>query len=164
LTGDLNDRALSIIHVSRGNDGEPSLSCVYYTTASAWSTSSPIIQGVESFQLLYGTDGVTPGSAVVTAQDSIAERWLRADQLTVAGNNAATRENWRRVRAIRVGMVLRGPVGSAPESLNDTFRALGSNFTDATNDVGSSLSVGADRRLRVTSTFTVHLRNDLGLR
>lgn len=165
LTGDLNDRALSLIHVSRGNDGEPSLSCVYFTATGtgAW-ISAPIIEGVESFQLLYGTDGVTPGSALVTAQDSIAERWLRADQLTVAGNNAATRENWRRVRAVRVGMVLRGSVGSAPESVNTTFRALGANFTDATNDVGSSLSVGTDRRLRVTSTFTVHLRNELGLR
>lgn len=165
LTGDLNDRALSLIHVSRGNDGEPTLSCVYFTATGtgAW-ISVPIIEGVESFQLLYGTDGVTPGSALVTTQDSIAERWLRADQLTVAGNNAATRENWRRVRAVRVGMVLRGPIGSAPEAVNSTFRPLGANFTDATNDVGSSLSVGTDRRLRVTSTFTVHLRNELGLR
>lgn len=174
-TGQLLDRALSIIHVSRGTDGEPSLSCVYNVTTATGSSwfNSPIIEGVESFQLLFGTDDVVPGVAPTpaapsptpsAAQDSVAERWLRADQLTVAGNYPATRENWRRVRAVRVGMVLRGPVGSAPEALNSTFRALGINFTDATNDVGSSLSVGTDRRLRVTSTFTVHLRNELGLR
>ena len=172
LTGDLNDRSISLIHVNRGADGEPSLSCTFYTSAGAWSTSSPIIEGVESFQLLFGTDGVTPGSALVTAQDSIAERWLRADQLTVAGNAAATRENWRRVRAVRVGMVLRGSAGSAPESLNEIFRPLGLNYT-ATNDLGSSLTgasagsaltAGADRRLRVISNFTIHLRNELGLK
>lgn len=172
LTGDLNDRAISLIHVSRGTDGEPSLSCTYYTSAGVWSAPSPIIEGVESFQLLFGTDGVTPNSALVSAQDSIAERWLRADELTVAGNAVATRENWRRVRAVRVGMVLRGPIGSAPDAFNEVFRPLGSNYT-ASTDTGSSLTgvaagsaftAGSDRRLRVTSNFTVHLRNELGLR
>jgi type IV pilus assembly protein PilW len=172
VTGDLNDRAASLIHVSRGADGEPSLSCVYYTDAGAWSASSPIIEGVESFQILLGTDGVTPNSAAVTAQDSIAERWLRPDQLAVAGNAVATRENWRRVRAVRVGMVLRGPVGSAPDAFSETFRPLGASFT-STADTGSSLTganagsaftAGTDRRLRVTSNFTVHLRNELALK
>lgn len=172
VTSDMNERAISLIHVSRGADGEPSLSCVYYTSTGVWSTSSPIIEGVESFQLLFGTDGVTPNSSAVTTQDSIAERWLRSDQLVVAGNAAATRENWRRVRAVRVGMVLRGPVGSAPDSFNELFRPLGTSYT-ASTDIGSSLTgaaagsaltAGADRRLRVTSNFTVHLRNELALK
>jgi type IV pilus assembly protein PilW len=34
----------------------------------------------------------------------------------------------------------------------------------STNDTGSNLSVAADGRLRLQSTFTVHLRNDLTLR
>ncbi len=164
--GDLNDRATSIFHVTRGTDGEPSLSCSYYNFATGvWVASQPMIEGVESFQVLFGTDGVTPLTAASAAatQDTVAERWLRADQLTVAGNTAATRENWRRVRAVRVGLVLRGPVGSAEQAYAVPFTPLGPMYASP-DDTGSNLSVTADRRLRLQSTFTVHLRNDLTLR
>lgn len=165
--GELNDRAASIFHVTRGTDGEPTLSCSYYKfdSPAAWTASFPMIEGVESFQVLFGTDGVSPSLApsATAVQDSVAERWLRADQLTVAGNTAATRENWRRVRAVRVGLVLRGPAGSAQQATTATFAPLGSMYA-STSDTGSNLSVAADGRLRLQSTFTVHLRNDLTLR
>jgi type IV pilus assembly protein PilW len=164
--GDLNDRAASIFHVTRGTNGEPSLSCSYYNFATgAWVASQPMIEGVESFQVLFGTDSVTPLTAASAAatQDTVADRWLRADQLTVAGNVAATRENWRRVRAVRVGLVLRGPVGSAEQAYAIPFTPLGPMYASP-DDTGSNLSVTADRRLRLQSTFTVHLRNDLTLR
>ena len=116
-TGDLNDRAASMFHVTRGTNGEPSLSCSYYNFKTGkWVDPQPMIEGVETFQVLYGTDGVTAATVPITtagAQDSVADRWLRADQLTVTGNPAATRENWRRVRAVKIGMVLRAPIGSA---------------------------------------------------
>lgn len=168
ITGDLNDRAASIFHVTREDNGEPSLSCSYYKFASSgggWVASTPLIEGVESFQVLFGTDGVSPGLApsATAVQDTVAERWLRADQLAVAGNPAATRENWRRVRAVRVGLVLRGPVGSALQASTATLAPLGSLYA-STNDTGSNLAVAADGRLRQQSTFTVHLRNDLSLR
>lgn len=161
--GDLNDRAASVFHVTRGTNGEPSLSCSYYS--GGWVASSPMIEGVESFQVLFGTDGVSPSLAPspTAMQDTVAERWLRADQLTVAGNTAATRENWRRVRAVRVGLVMRGPVGSAQQATTATFAPLGSMYA-STSDTGSNLAVAADGRLRLQSTFTVHLRNDLTLR
>jgi len=165
--GDLNDRAVSVFHVTRGTNGEPSLSCSYYKFASSgagWVASTPLIEGVESFQVLFGTDGVSPGLApsATAVQDSVAERWLRADQLTVA-DPVATRENWRRVRAVRVGLVLRGPVGSAEQAYAKPFTPLGPMYASP-DDTGSNLSVTADRRLRLQSTFTVHLRNDLTLR
>jgi type IV pilus assembly protein PilW len=169
-TNDLNERGASIFHVNTGADGEPSLYCAYYShknSGSAWVDSTPLIEGVESFQVLYGTDRVTPATAPVKddpAQDSVAERWLRADQLSVAGNVAATRDNWRRVRAVRVGLVLRGPVGSAQQSIASTSTPLGSAYTDSANDVGTALAVSADGRLRTTFTFTVHVRNDLTTR
>lgn len=165
-TGDLNDRAASVLHVTRDTSGEPSLSCSYYNFDSgAWVASVPLIEGVESFQVLYGTDGVSPGLAPsgTATLDTVAERWLRADELTVAGNVAGTRENWRRVRAVRIGLVLRGPVGSAQQSTTATFAPLGSLYA-STSDTGSSLAVAADSRLRLQSTFTVHLRNNLSLR
>ncbi|WP_397409160.1 PilW family protein [Polaromonas sp.] len=166
LTGDLNDRAVSVFHVTRDISGEPSLSCSYYNFSSgAWVASAPLIEGVESFQVLYGTDGVVPTLApsASAVQDTVAERWLRADELTVAGNAAGTRENWRRVRAVRVGLVLRGAAGSAQQSATATLTPLGSMYA-STSDTGSSLAVAADGRLRQQSTFTVHLRNDLRLR
>ena len=166
-TGDLNERAASVFHVTRGTNGEPALSCSYYNFASSgWVASAPLIEGVESFQVLYGTDGVTAATVPSTAagsQDSVAERWLRADQLTVTANAAATRENWRRVRAVKIGMVLRGAPGSAQQSTTATFAPLGALYA-SNSDIGTSLSVAADGRLRLASTFTVHLRNDLTLR
>lgn len=167
-TNDLNERGASIFHLRTGADGEPSLYCAYYNHKDGkWNASTPLIEGVESFQILYGTDRVTPNTVPVKddpAQDSIAEQWLRADQLSVAGNDVATRDNWRRVRAVRVGLVLRGPVGSAPQSIASTSVPLGSAYANNTNDVGSELAIPADRRLRMTSTFTVHVRSDLTTR
>lgn len=164
FTGDLNTRAASIFHVTRATNGEPSLSCSYYTGA-AW-VNTPMIEGVESFQVLYGTDGVAANliPSATAVQDTIPENWFRADQLTVAGNFTATRENWRRVRAVRVGMVLRGAAGSAQQPLATTKQPLGALFVNSTSDAGSSLAVTADGRLRQQTTFTVHLRNDMTLR
>ncbi len=163
-SADLNNRALSMFHVTRGGTGEPALSCSYYNFETGnWAGPTPMIEGVESFQLLYGTDNVTPGTAPGAAGDTIADRWLRADQLTVAGNVAATRENWRRVRAVRVGLVFRGATGSAPQAIAATLSPLGALYVSA-SDAGSSLSVPADNRLRAQTAFTVHLRNDLTLR
>ena len=166
VTGDLNERAVSIFHVARGDNGEPALYCSYYNfNGGVWVAPQPMIEGVETFQVLYGTDGVTAAtipSTAAGAQDSVADRWLRADQLT-ASNPAATRENWRRVRAVKIGMVLRAPIGSAPQLTTATFAPLGSLYASST-DVGTSLAVAADSRLRLVSSFSVHLRNDLTLR
>jgi type IV pilus assembly protein PilW len=167
ITNDLDRRSASIFFVDRAPDGEPGLYCTYFDTSGNWASKVALIEGVEAFQVLYGTDGVTPATVPALndpAQDTIAERWLRADQLTVASNPLATRNNWRRVRAVRVGLVLRGPVGSAPQSVTSTLQPLGSAFTNSSNDIGSALTVSADRRLRSTETFTVHIRNDLTLR
>ena len=166
-TNDLNERGASLFHIAAVN-GEPSLNCAYYIHATGkWSDSTPMIEGIESMQVLYGTDGVVPNVVPVvsaTVQDSIAERWLRADQLTVAGNAIATRDNWRRVRAMRIGLVLRGPVGSSQQAIAAILNPLGVAYTDSINDVGSALNAPNDRRLRSVISFTVHVRNDLSTR
>lgn len=167
VTNDLNERAISMFHVARGTNGEPSLYCSYFSfKTGAWVDPQPMIEGVETFQVLYGTDGVTPQTAPSTsagAQDSVADRWLRADELTVASDPAKTRENWRRVRAVKIGMVLRAPTGSAPQSTTATFAPLGSLYVSSA-DAGTGLVVAADSRLRMVSNLSVHLRNDLTLR
>lgn len=165
ITGDLNERAANIMYVARdSNTGEPSLYCSYYKISSGtWVAGQPLIEGVESMQLLFGTDNVVPATAptfVAADSDTITDRWLRADQLKVADNPAATKENWRRVRAIRVGLLLRGPVASAQERVSATFAPLGTVYSSSA-DTGSSLTTAADGRLRRVVNFTVHLRNNL---
>ncbi|WP_440108294.1 PilW family protein [Acidovorax sp. BL-A-41-H1] len=163
-----DDRFISILHVQASSDGEPALMCSRGTAAPF--DVQPLVQGVETFQVLYGVDNVVPGTAPSGTTDSIPERYLRADQLTVSGNDVATYANWRRVRSIRIGMVLRSKPGSAVDpqtqvfyplgtSKNSATGVIGSAFANATNDPGTEFTAPADGRVRQALTFTVHLRN-----
>jgi len=160
------DRSVSVIYLSTSSAGGSSLMC-----SRGPNTGQPIVGGVESFQVLYGVDGVTAGTAPTAgAADPVRpDSYLRADQLTVTGNDVATRANWRRVRSIRIGLVLQGPPNSAQvaESTTDYYPfgkaktasgADGSGMASA-NDVGTVYRAPNDGRLRQTLSFTVHLRN-----
>ena len=163
------DSVYSILHVAMiGN--EPSLMCTYLDSTTNTVTTVPIVQGVESFQVLYGVDNVVDGKT-----DSVPDEYVRADEEKL-GNASATNENWRRVRSLRIGMVLRGAANSLLEkpAEDETFYAFGKGTNSAGGAPGSALSPGDDDlgtefkpdfdgRLRMTSTFTVHLRNDQAL-
>jgi len=164
----------SIFHVAI-NQGEPALMCTYSDTGAAPFVTRPIVQGVENLQVLYGVDGVTAGTAPATAASSpnVPLSYLRADQLVVTGDTVATYANWRRVRSLRIGMVLRSAPGSAQDPVSQSYfpfgaakasatGATGSAFSSA-NDPGTTFTPTPDGRLRQTVTFTVHLRNDQGL-
>lgn len=153
-----DDRIVSVFYIA-DSLGEPALMCAWGTTSGITDTPQPLVSGVESLQILYGVDGVTPGAAPTASTDSIPERYLRGDQL-VASTDAATNANWERVRSIRVGMVLRGPPGSAPEKNVPAQYPLGAtSLMNATADAGSTFPAQTDGRLRQTVTFTIHLRN-----
>ncbi|MFZ2220785.1 MAG: PilW family protein [Rhodoferax sp.] len=167
-------REVSILHVALSL-GEPALMCTTINLATGTiAPPQPIIQGVENFQVLYGTDGVTAGAAPTATPDSVPDRYLRADQLTVASNPVATNANWRRVRSLRIGMVLRGPANSAIDKTTTTYYPFGLARSSASGTAGSAMSQSTldpgtvftpalDGRLRQTVTFTVHLRNEQGL-
>jgi type IV pilus assembly protein PilW len=175
-------RMISVLHVA-DSQGEPSLMCSTTTTGFAFATAQPIIRGVESFQVLYGVQGVTAGvapaavaaSAPVVTNESAPDRYLRADQLTVAGDPVGTNANWRNVRSVRIGLVLRGPPNSSQDRLTQTFYPFGAAKSSSGGATGSAMSNTAaldpgtiftptvDGRLRQTATFEVHLRNDQGL-
>lgn len=175
---DRYDRIASVIHVQL-SQGEPTLMCTTFnTTTGVPNYPQPIISGVENFQVLYGVDGVTAGTAPPVTptgvqNDTVPESYLRADQLVVAGNDIATNANWRRVRSIRIGIVLRGPVNSAQDRSAQTFYPFGpaasssggakGSALSSTNDIGTVFTPAADGRLRQVVTFTVHLRNEQGL-
>ncbi|WP_086919962.1 PilW family protein [Variovorax sp. JS1663] len=166
-------RMVSIFHVDVRQD-EPTLMCTYQNVSGGFTTV-PLIQGVEQFQLLYGVDGVTPGTAPASGASApdVAKAYLRADELVVAGDAAGTNANWRRVRSIRVGLVLRGAAGSSQTVETQTFYPFGASQSSATAakgsafasaaDTNSTFSAPADGRLRQSLTFTIHLRNDQGL-
>lgn len=152
------DRITSVFYVTK-SQGEPALMCGWRNdTTGSWS-NQPLVQGVESLQLLYGVDGVTPGAAPTLPTDSVPERYLRADEL-VAPTEAATNANWARVRSIRVGLVIRGPVGSAPElSVPEQYPLGAKGVMNSPGDLGSFVPEKTDGRLRQSVTFTIHLRN-----
>lgn len=172
LPANRDERVLNVFHIALASDSEPSLMCTAVNTKTGAIDTQPIIRGVETFQVLYGVDGVTPNAAlpaVLPTTANIPSRYLRADQMVVAGNADATNRNWGRVRSILVGMVIRGPAGSAPESKALTYYPFGlapgastgskGSSMMSTNDTGTEFKPIADNRLRQVVTFVVHLRN-----
>jgi type IV pilus assembly protein PilW len=164
------DRLVSIFHVAI-DQGEPTLMCSYKEPGALLFTTIPLVQGVENFQVLYGTNGVARGQASTpTTTAGAPDIFLRADELTVAGNPEGTNNNWQRVRSVRIGMVLRGPPNSAQEKTQQTLYPLGIATSAADGEVGTAMSsdndpgtvfrAPADGRLRQVVNFTVHLRND----
>jgi type IV pilus assembly protein PilW len=147
----IGDRAISAFYVATGASGEPELRCSY-RSASGIFKDEPIARGVERFQVLYGVEtGATT--------DSVPDRYMRADEISVADNNVAF-ANWQKVRSVKIGMVLRGPIGSGPAaSPNPQLYPLGTALQSAA-DVGSVFTPPDDGRLRRVVSFTVNLRND----
>lgn len=182
IPDDSTDRSISVLYVAISpTDNEPALFCASGLAGDV-AAGQPLIQGVENFQVLYGVDRVTPNAAPTVEaanpdlpsldarDDAVPDRYLRADQMVVSGNAIATNANWRRVRSIRIGMVLRGPVGSAPDRTSQTFFPFGKAKASSTgteggafasaDDPGTIFSPPPDGRLRQVVTFTIHLRND----
>jgi type IV pilus assembly protein PilW len=175
---DRDDMMTSVLYVAysgKGADAEPNLMCTRSVTGRPkFDPGQPLVSGVENFQVLYGVDGVTPGAAIDPAKlasaDGVPERYLRADQLTVPGDESATKANWRRVRSLRVGLILRAGPGTAqmPETENlypfGVGRAAGTGAAGSAlasaSDPGTIVKPPGDTRLRQVVSFTVHLSND----
>lgn len=159
IGADRSDRAVSILYVGLSSDNEPALMCIRNNdTGGGFTTPTPLIKGVENFQVLYGVDNVVANTAPTGHSDGLPREFMRASQFSVSGNDAATNTNWRRVRSLRIGLVLRGSPGSAQDSSTQVLYPLGNPNLTTASDPGSSLTTN-DSRLRQVVTFTVHLRN-----
>lgn len=181
LTGSVANRAWSIFYVATDSNGEPTLMCATNTTGSWMAT--PLVSGVESFQVLYGVDDVTPGASgspgtphVPTFSDNPLYpanptvpptlQWLRADQI---GSGTSSYAAWYEVRRIRIGLLLRGPPNTAVDKASTaaTWYPLGygNNHNGgyvglgSSSDPGTELTTIADGRVRRTLSFTIYLRN-----
>jgi type IV pilus assembly protein PilW len=128
-------------------DGEPELECASYNPATSQFSVSQIARGVEIFQVAYGID---------TNADGVPNQWLSAN---TAWDVAANSPNWNTVVAVRIGMVMRGDVGSAQVASTATLYPLGQDFTGSTSTTGWSFTPPADGRIRKVFTTTFMLRN-----
>ena len=172
-----DDSAISAFFVANdAGTGEPALFCASLNDArTAFNSRQALVTGVENFQVLYGVQAKspTPNSAFTSTNDSIPYTYLRADQMVVNGSatSAATYANWRLVRSIRIGMVLRGAANTQPDRSSQTFYpfgiaksapngTVGSAFASA-NDPGTSFTPTPDGRFRDVLTFAIHLDNSL---
>jgi type IV pilus assembly protein PilW len=107
------------------------------------------VRGVESLQILYGID-----SDAATSNQGVPNKWLRSkDFLTPA--------DWTRIRALKVGLVIRGDVGSAPTGPQLPLYPMGEAFAggNTTSDYMFTPPANGDGRLRKAFTTTILLRN-----
>lgn len=134
------DLGLSVFSV-KNNLGEPELYCTW----GNGTATQPIARGVESFQIMYAVDC----QGTPCARDGVPDRWVSAADVGTT--------NWRYVKAIRVGLILRGPPGSSQAPSGDDLYPLGKDFTNG--QTGLKFTPPADGRLRRVYTTTFMLRN-----
>ena len=115
-----------------------------------------VARGIESFQIMYGIDLCKTAAGTVDAtgctRDGVPDRWVSA-------SNVGSAANWSSVKAIRVGMVLRGAPGSSQVAQANTLYPLGMAFVNGLNENGLTFAAPADGRLRRTYINTFFLRN-----
>ncbi|MEO5660842.1 MAG: PilW family protein [Polaromonas sp.] len=142
-----DDVALSLFWVAIDSTGEPALQCISRGSPKATSltrNTQPILKGVEVFQVMYGLD---------TNGDSLPRQWVSGQSVT----------DWKQVVAIRVGLVIRGAVGSSQgqstTAAENSLYPLGKTFTGSSTEAGLVFAAPNDGRLRRVFNATFKLRN-----
>ncbi len=109
------------------------------------------------------------------------ERFLNAagideldNKLLLVGDNAVARAtdknrktHWKKIRAIRLALLVRGSQAARDDALNTEYNLFGADYSNAhaASDKGvrireNTLPGAARNRLRKIFTYTVQLRND----
>lgn len=146
------DIPVSLFHVRLGAAGEPELQCIALTNPDTAPTllrdTAPVVRGVETLQVMYGID-----SDAATNNQGVPNKWVSAKNMTVV--------EWTRVRAIKVGLVIRGEPGSAEAGPQLPLYPLGEAFAGGatTADYKFTPPAGGDGRLRKAFNTTILLRN-----
>ncbi len=151
-----DDFGYSVLYVARGPGGENELRCKY-RTASGWD-SEALVQGVESFQVLYGLD---------RDGDGLPEQFLRAsavsDEISSGASGASL---WNQVVAVKIALLLHSTTRIQPPSMPVTWNLFGDDYSvgHALNDRGTQLSdaefTGELRyRLRRSYEQVIFIRN-----
>lgn len=124
-------------------NNEPELYCKGKTSAGVLE-GNQIVRGVETFQVLFGV------SDAATSLQPV--RWLSPEQMLAT--------DWANVMAVRVGMVVRGSVGSAPLPATALlYYPLGEAFANGNTGNSFVFTAPRDTRLRRVFNATYKLRN-----
>lgn len=143
------DRVWSFFYVSVGDDGVPALYCKYRTDKGGF-TAEQLARGVEKFKVVYGHDA---------DGDSVPDAWIDAKGIGLKAQAAGAQANveWRKVVAVRVGIVVRSDRANGDlkqiSGRSYTLYPLGPEFKDVSFDPPD------DGRFRSVATFTLMLRN-----
>lgn len=105
------------------------------------TSATELVEGIEDFQITYGYD---------SDDDGFPERFIKANQITVVGNSAATKENWKKVVAVKFGMLL--------VSINDV-KSVAPTTAKSYKLVDTTITPTADRKLRFAYNTTIKIRN-----
>ena len=105
------------------------------------TSATELVEGVENFQITYGYD---------SDDDGFAERFLKANQITVVGNTTQTKENWKKVVSVKFGMLL-----TSINSIKATAPSTAKPYTL----VDTTITPTADRKLRFAYNTTIKVRN-----
>lgn len=132
------------------DNGEPTLYCIS-DPGTATRDKNAVVRGVESMQIMYAVDVCLPVGAPSCVRDGVPDHW-------VSGSDVDATE-WRFVKAVRIGLVVRGAPGSAQVSSTEKLYPLGKSFTDGLSESGLEFTPPADSRLRRTYVTTFLLRN-----
>ncbi|WP_426197514.1 PilW family protein [Massilia sp. DWR3-1-1] len=167
---DAGEDGWSIFHVGRNAAGEGELRCKY-RGGGGWG-SDAIVDGVDTFQVLYGIDTDVPGDGVPNEFVSASVIELRDGALLLNGPDAAARQrdlqrrtHWKRVAAVRVALLLHGASAAASREplVFDVFGApYSERFADGDDGVRiDEAPMVAALRLRERRLFasTILLRN-----
>lgn len=122
-----------VYYVGRGASGEPALFRRSYASGGSGNTQE-IVEGVENLQVIYGED---------TDNDSLADLYRIASDV----------DDWGKVVALRVGLLLRTVESGRLENDARVYDLLGTNITPPAVDA---------RRHRRVFTTTIALRNRVG--
>jgi type IV pilus assembly protein PilW len=160
--GSTSERSWAKLYVSVDTTtNNPALYCSYRNSATASDNVQPLIDNVESFQILYGLgalyswDGTTKLTEKADRYRIVVEKYVPAAQLTSAAD-------WNNVAAVRFGVVVAGDSASrgAVDSRTD-YDVLGPGYGAGNGAQFDASTLSADRksRMRKTIAATVELRN-----
>lgn len=162
-------RGWSIFYVADDANGVPQLYCKY-KGSSAW-TAQAIVEGVESFQVLYGLD--TDGDGLPNSFLTATAIEALDDGLTLVGATPAEKAldknrktNWKKVVVVKVALLMRGEHPSRTDALKAEYDLFGKDYSDANaaNDRGvhikeADMQQSVRNRLRKIFNATIQVRN-----
>ena len=150
------EQGYSVFYVARGPDGENELRCKY-RTATGWD-SEALVQGVESFQVLYGLDRDGDGQP---------DQFLRASAISdEISHGVSAASLWNRVVALKIALLMVGAQRLQQTRAPARWDLFGEDYSalHAQDDRGTMLTVdhfSIQRRHRLRRSYEqlIFLRN-----